>query len=369
MPFVPEEALSMFEAGASTQDIVAAQVITQIGTPASLRTAQRWKVYYEDKTAYPLGENGGGADLDSLDIDLNNLTLESLRKIMEAVEASNQVKDALDPIITTKTFNFKARTTPLVILWAGCFHMFGRFTNHQFILDQVKTALDRGFYMGWLGDEVEGYFSSFRDARPVGDQAFPVNLQFAIFDLFLELLHEHVLCGFSSQHGSLWQSKATGVTTIKSAYMRRKVPYFDGQGYLRFEVGDQTYHVAGAHGFPGFSMHNPNHPQWRAFWQKFPLADAVIQADKHQFAFQKRHVHGFEVEMGNRPSKILWLVQVGTAKEGPEPYTISTWERGFAEWPFMVLYPDTHRVEVTDRLDLVDAMLAPYKNGKKGKSA
>ena len=142
---------------------------------------------------------------------------------------------------------------------------------------------------------------------------------------------------------------------IKDMYLRFKIPFFDGQGYIKLYLGDQIYQLAVAHEFPGNSMWNVLHPQKRALWQRFPNADLIAQADKHQYAVMDTDVYGNEVNAGNRPSTQLLLIQIGTAKGGPDPYTIRSWERGIMEWPIVVFYPDKHLMKVTRSVD--DALM------------
>jgi hypothetical protein len=79
----------------------------------------------------------------------------------------------------------------------------------------------------------------------------------------------------------------------------------------------------------------------------------IAQADRHQYAALDTDVYGNEVLAGNRASTQLMLIQIGTAKVGPDKYTIRGWERGFCEWPWLILYDDEHKMRLTRDLDEV----------------
>lgn len=53
-----------------------------------------------------------------------------------------------------------------------------------------------------------------------------------------------------------------------------------------------------------------------------------------------------------------WYVQVGTAKTGPDPYTIKSWSPGTWEWPILIFRPDSHQIVSTTDLKLAKVLIA-----------
>lgn len=135
------------------------------------------------------------------------------------------------------------------------------------------------------------------------------------------------------------------------------MPYYDGQVYLNFVVGDQTYRVAAAHEFKGHSQWNPSHPQAKALRFEYPNADVVVMGDKHFPSIQQFPAYLREYRAGNRPSPMVTLLQAGTAKTGPDPYTIRNWAAGYLGWPILVFDADQHRVRHTWYLEDAQAWL------------
>lgn len=278
-----------------------------------------------------------------------------IEQLLEHARQSQIIMSRLDPVIDHIEIHYEHLAKPFGLLLAGCFQLGGRWTFHEFIRERMDGPLRHprlGF--GTFGDEWENFHArGFAGARSAEEQALTRPMQRALWDLWLDKYGKKIEWALASQHGSIWDEK-NGYTPLKDMYMRRDIPYFDGQGYVKLHVGEQTYQLAVAHEFPGSSMYNVVHAQKRASWQRFPNADVIAQADKHQFGVLDTDVYGNEVNVGNRPSTQILLMQIGTAKGGPDPYTIRSWERGFMEWPIVVFWPDEHKMKWTR--DINDAL-------------
>ena len=275
-----------------------------------------------------------------------------IQVIEEAIRAIQQLQARYDPVITHYHHTIKTGK-PIAILLAGCMQIGGRWTYHSMIREKLEQMLScPGIYMGQFGDEIENFQArSFAGERSVFDQAIEPRLQRILWDKWLDRVEGLTLWAVGSQHGTIWDERVKGFAPLKYTYVDRGIPFFDGQSYYKLTVGTEDYNLAIAHEFPGSSIYNPNHPQGRALWQRYPNADVVAMADKHQYSVQERQVYGPEVLAGNRPSPYVYLIQIGTAKGGPDPYTIRGWERGQTEWPWLVLWPDQHLMKVTRHFD------------------
>lgn len=294
---------------------------------------------------------------------------EALENLMELARMAQVEMMKIDPVVTHLDIDLTNAKGPQAFLLAGCMQTGGRWTWHDFIRKQLERAISHpSVWIGFFGDDIENFKSgTFAGAMSQYEQALQPPLQRRILELFLDKVQSRVKWAMWSQHGSMWDAR-DGFSYIKQLYLARNIPFFDGFGYIKMHVGNQEYQVAVSHEFPGSSMYNKTHAQKRALWQRFPLADVIAQADKHQYAISEEDVYGLEVAAGSRKSPYVHLVQIGTAKAGPDKYTIQGWEPGTAEWPWMVLYPDKHLVKMTRHFE--DVMMwvgdsAPVKaNGK-----
>lgn len=258
----------------------------------------------------------------------------------------------LDSVITTATLDFSDAKKPIVIQWATCAHLGGRWTFHRAFKEAYQRVLDTPhFYLGLLGDEIEGFLSSFRDASSSANQLIPTKFQTQVLKRVVQELHEggKLICGSTSQHGGKWLEQQVGFNPLKQYYLDAKVPYFDGMAQIDLRVGQQSYVVGLAHELPGSSLYNDLHPQARAHKWRWPNADLVVSGDKHVYANGEFTSYPDEFEAGRKGSPYTRLISVGTAKTGPDPFTIKRWSKGIFEWPFTVFWPDEHRIEANRR--------------------
>lgn len=314
--------------------------------PTSRRYCAAYKATRRHEPALPTGP-----EIDAAVFDPDDMYEADVEDLLELIRLKQHLDDQHDPVITHATIEVET-DRPVPILLAGCFQIGGRWTFHRFIQEQLEEMFSLPHArLGTFGDEVENFVSgSFAGARSVYEQALTPPLQRLLWSRWMDKYADRILWGTASQHGTQWNER-TGHNPIKDKYLEHDIPFFDGMGYVKLRVGRQTYNIAMAHEFPGSSMYNPTHAQKRALWQRYPNADIIAQADRHIYAASEEYVYSNEYLAGNRHSPYVWLVQIGTAKDGPDPYTIRGWERGVSEWPWLVLWPDEFKVKVTRDFD------------------
>lgn len=296
---------------------------------------------------------------DDPQFDINPPEPPTLEELFSAARENIRLTDSVDPILNHSTVSWKRG--PVAVIVVSCAHLGSRFTFYEQFDSIFRHVLDTPrLYWLSLGDDVEGFLPSFVDGSAVLEQAL-VNpkVQRAMLAAVLDKLAERkkLLAGCSSNHGGAWARRKTGDDPIKDMYRERKVPFFDGKALLSLHVGEQEYHMGIAHSFPGSSMYNPVHAQRRAGLFDFPTADVIVQGHKHNYAVTEMSLPPHEYDAGLRASYIQWLVQVGTAKTGPDRYSMEGWARGVLEWPIMVFREDRHEVTVTRRLQTAQYLL------------
>lgn len=279
--------------------------------------------------------------------------------LIDLARANKKAMDIIDPILTSETICLNVKK-PIGVIFTSCAHLGSRYVAHpEFatFLEQV-LGIPRLYWVS-LGDDTEG-FTGFFDVGSAHEQALAdPKLQRKLLAHVLDKLAERkrLLCGFASQHGSEWVRRRTGEDPIKGLYRGRKVPYFEGQAYIRLLVGKQSYLLFGAHQLPGHSMYNKNHAHRRASLFRAPNADVVFQGDKHTFAVQQVSSDTWEYMHDSAAPKYQYYVQVGTAKTGPDPYTIKNWAPGVWEWPILIFRPDEHKIVSTTDLNLAKVLI------------
>ena len=267
----------------------------------------------------------------------------------EALDIADRVQhmlNVIDPIITSIELQFPPE--PIAIMWTSCAHLGGRYTWHSGVREMFDKILDiDNLYIVLLGDEIEAFLPGFRDASAVAGQVLPVKVQIRMLATYLKRWSEVGKCLFGcySEHGGKWFEQEVGLNPIKREFQDTKTPFFDGKGIVKVNIGDEQYILVAAHTLKGSSIYNPNHPQRRASLFDYPSADIVVQGGKHRYATQNMSDRVDEYHAGLRKSPKVWHLQVGTAKIGPDPYTIRGWQKGYFEWPVTVLYPDRHVIK------------------------
>jgi len=328
------------------------------GLATSPRPGRRWKGWFQEGKAQPVSDSVPTSlrmqeweedQEDEFDIDA---FLDLAPKMVRQAQHD-------DPIFTEDEINFHTDKS-VGVIFPSCMHLGGRYTAYEdfrTLFDQVLET--PRLFWGSLGDDIEGYLAQFRDVSAVYEQLLSPYRQKNVLEQVLSKLGEKVIFGMSSQHGGVWWKKITGEDPIKKLYVEQfGVPYYDGQVYLNFVVCDQTYRIAAAHEFKGHSQWNPSHPQNRALHFDYPNADVVVMGDKHFPSIQQYPAFLREYQAGNRPSPMVTLLQAGTAKTGPDPYTIRNWPTGYLGWPILIFHPDQHRIEHTWYVDVAQMLLS-----------
>lgn len=327
------------------------------------RTARRYRLMFERGAAFPrqtsVEKPVHSREMENWQQEVEEEAPFNVQEFFKWARQQARRKNLADPIITQDELTFDGNKS-VGIIFTSCAHIGGRYTAYEdFDALYQKTLSIPRLYWGSLGDDIEGYLSQFPDQEAVRSQLVAVDDQIDVLEAIIEELSDHnkLIFGCQSQHGGLWFQRRHGDNPIKEAYLARNISFFDGSGYVRLNVGTETYFVAFAHEFPGFSQDNPSHPQGRALRRRFPNADLVVMGDKHTPAYQKICIYQDEFEMGNRASPYAVLLQAGTAKTGPDKYTISRWPVGELGWPIVVFHPSVHKIDVVDDLDFARWLL------------
>jgi len=84
----------------------------------------------------------------------------------------------------------------------------------------------------------------------------------------------------------------------------------------------------------------------------------IFQGDKHTYSVQEVSSDTWEYMLDASVPRKQWYVQVGTAKTGPDPYTIKNWAPGVWEWPILIFKPNVHQIVSTTDLGLAKMLIA-----------
>jgi hypothetical protein len=353
MAYIPK---TVYDYLAEHRTISGAELSRTFGIPG--RTARRYVLNFRTGTAEPK-ENyyetpARSQRYEDWEDEQDEVAFDPIAFLKEAPKLVKQAQ-AKDPVFTNDNLIFDV-SKPVGVIWASCAHLGGRYTAYEEFRSIYEDVLDiPRLYWGSLGDDIEGFLTQFPDVDAVQSQLMSVDNQMILLENILDPLVDSrkLLFGCGSQHGGKWMSRRQGTNRVKNLYLDMGVPFYDGMAYLKISVGEQTYFVGVGHEMPGNSMWNPSHPQARALRWRYPNADVIVMGDKHTPSMHWESVYKDEYEAGNRSSPFVWLLQAGTAKTGPDKFTVQSWATGILGWPITVFYPDQHKVKCT--FDLQDA--------------
>lgn len=263
-------------------------------------------------------------------------------EVLDQLEAIQSLRMRIEPVTTVATIKIQTQK-PIAFIPTSCWHLGGLYTAYRGFRIKMNELLsiDR-LYWGSHGDDWESFPPGW--AMTVFNNLLPPYIQRQLVAKIVDKLHQNgkLLYSCWGNHPAFME-RLTGEDPQRVVYCE-KVPYFSGRGVVKLYVGEQLYVLSVAHSFPGSSIHNPSHSQGRQLDKQVPQADFIIQGHKHDYAYQERTHHVEAYDAGLQENLTAHLVQTGTAKDGPDPYSLRGWNRGVFIWPTFVLSAKSHAI-------------------------
>jgi len=250
---------------------------------------------------------------------------------------------------------------PIGIVSASDLHLGGGFTSHKQLTDFFEYLLKTpDLYIGITGDTIEGFIAGQKSVETTEQMAAPTKAQlWALESLVAELVESKKLLWFTwGDHDAKWFEQTIGVNIVKNM-VHNDVPYFIGRGLISLNVGSERYYILTNHAERFRSQWSKTHSQRRAYDSYFP-ADVVIAGHTHRPEFRMMWHYEQLRDMGIPVGGKSWLVQNGTFKTGPDPYTIRAFSGGIIGTPTLVFDPDSHDVDCFE----TPAKAVQYMNGQ-----
>jgi hypothetical protein len=266
--------------------------------------------------------------------------------LFDVIEDLQGIVDRADPITTSETIEIET-DLPVVVMFTSCWHLGGRYVFYKKFRELLRLTLETPrVYWGVHGDLGDFFLPTFRNAEPVLTQLVHPAFQRKLATYVLGKLAEkgRLLYGCAGNHED-FIVKVIGEDLLKPEFTDRGVPYFVGKGVVRLRVGEEEYIVGVAHKWPGNSYFNPTHAEIRALMVDIPGADVIAGGHLHGFAHQEIGKSSLAHEAGVLHNHRFHAVAIGTASNGPDPYSIKGWSRGTFEWPMLAFYPDRHQIK------------------------
>lgn len=266
----------------------------------------------------------------------------------EAAELLAKLTNEMDPTITSTRIHIPT-DKPIALMNVGDWHLGSRFVAYKTFraLLDVTLATERVYWANY-GDESDNFPMDW--LPPAIQQVITPRSQRLLVNAITQQLIDKgkMLWSFWSNHHGFTERRIG--EDLLAPVFQDNIPFFHGKGVVKLKIGAneataEEYVIYGSHEFKGSSMYNINHPQMRALLWEVPSADFVIMGDKHKYGYTEVSHHDNAFYAGLHKNHIAHLLQIGTAKTGPDHYTIRGWSAGMFEWPCFILYPDRHVIK------------------------
>lgn len=158
---------------------------------------------------------------------------------------------------------------------------FGSWGTDYELLKQVTDEIlnTPNLYVVLLGDLLQMSIK-LRNVLEVSDNALPPKYQLALLDSWLSEISHKIICSTWDNHSVMREEAVTGYSRYAEIFERHHI-YFNGIGHLDLTVGSQTYKMALAHFFRGYSIENPCHGGMRYMRRMANDREIAMAGDSH----------------------------------------------------------------------------------------
>ncbi len=200
-------------------------------------------------------------------------------------------------------------------------------------------------YMGTVGDLPDNTLTNFRSATAIFNQVInPKEQKFLIEKIVDKLVDTNTLLfGAWGNHDVERDENLLGDSAF-AKLLAKQVPYFNGKGFVKLKVGEQTYTIAITHKSRFSSFLHDTHSAMREYEMYFP-ADVIVTAHHHSPAIAWRIRYPTARRLGYEFGGGSWLVRTGTY-EVDSGYSKRYYGMGEIGVPTAVFFPDRHEVIV-----------------------
>ena len=263
-----------------------------------------------------------------------------LREWMEFAKTYSEQKKKMD--ISQEVATVKIDTDkPVSVCWSSDWHLGSSAVDYHAFDANMRYLLEQpDLYMGVVGDTIENIVK-FRNMLPVGQQIMNKGEQHEFLSAILDEVLHKMVCYSWGNHDIEFDERTIGVSFVREILKQKKrIPFFNGKGLLRLQVGDQTYtHLIMHYGRFNSTLH-PLHSAKRGYELDYP-ADVVVTAHTHQPAHEEAFRYDMARRAGDDFGGPVIFIRCGTYKTGSsDMYSNRLFGLGILGIPTVVYYPD-----------------------------
>jgi hypothetical protein len=233
--------------------------------------------------------------------------------------------------------------SPVAITYSADWHLGSLGVDYTSWKTDVEYLLNtNNLYEIVIGDLIDN-FTKFKSMQPVLSQLISPEEQKAMLEsLLLELVKkDKLLAAFGGNHDVGFDKRITGQSSIET-FMSRLIPFVNGKGIVKLNVGNESYTMLILHKTRFNSYLHNLHGVKQEYRNTFP-ADVVATAHTHVPSFEMFHQYDLPRELGYDFGGETYLIKAGTYNTECE-FSKMYWSKGKIGAPTVVLFPDRHKM-------------------------
>jgi len=239
---------------------------------------------------------------------------------------------------------------PIILTSTSDWHLGSPYTDHEKLftdLDEITNYSPEYVRVILAGDLIDNFPQKFRSAEAPARAFINPELQRHLLEEIVEEVLEYIDLSTWGNHDVEFDEKNMGFSDV-AKFMRKKVPFFHGKGFIVFKIGSQKYTMHISHHLKGSSVYHDLQGPIRAWIETH--SDIVVCGHTHSPAYMTDFKG--QDERGSVGQRIL--MKLGTYKMGADTYSDRYFKRGVPGNNTLVLFND--RKKILPFLEFSDAV-------------
>ena len=268
------------------------------------------------------------------------------RELIDIAQKHKEIREKNSYGKTAATVKIKDKNA--IIMFVGDLHLGADGTDYNLFLELTEYIKNNNIYVVLLGDEIDSFMTSFRNASAVFGQILSPKEQHMLLADWLNEVAPWLLCASWGNHNDGMIEKLIGFG-LTSRIKEKFVDYFGGIGKLKIKIGTQEYEFGLTHKFNRKSVYNPLHGA-------YTMARELMEGD----LFANAHYHEPAIGVFKIREKLVPAIQTGTLKTN-DAYgkRYFTYGESFSNFP--AVFIDGDKRKLIPFMECEDAII--YKKG------
>ena len=268
------------------------------------------------------------------------------RELIDIAQKHKEIREKNSYGRTAATVRIKDKNA--IVMFVGDLHLGADGTDYNLFLELTEYIKNNNIYVVLLGDEIDSFMTSFKNASAVFGQILSPKEQHELLADWLNEIYPWVLCASHGNHSEQFIEANLGFA-LANKIKEKYVDYFGGIGKLKVKIGNQQYDFGMTHKFNRKSCYNPLHGA-------YTMARELMDGD----LFANAHYHEPAIGVFKVREKLVPAIQTGTLKTN-DAYGKRYFNYGESLAKFPAVFIDGEERKLIPFMECEDAII--YKKG------